>query len=193
MYVPHPTNNNSYRGKRPKRKERQKGIQTPIYFQKHIYIIHIIVQKEMKQKYWSLKLNFHLLRRKLTIDCNDNVGEEKHKNDKQKPDNHLGNPSTMMPGIPSVILIFYSNHYKGKCHEKQEIPQAHTKNRFRLIPLLGVSLWRAYPCKDQNHIKNQIYNISQASHWTSVTHTHYSLSLSENNQIPIMWISGYTC
>lgn len=101
---------------------------------------------------------FNQLRNKLTIDCNDDVWKEKHENDKQKPDHHLGNPSTMMPGIPSVILILHSNHYKGKCDEKQEIPQAHTKNCFYLIPLLGVSLRRAYPCKYQKEIENQIRN-----------------------------------
>lgn len=88
-------------------------------------------------------------KKKLTIDCDDDVRKEKHENDKQKPDDHLGNPSTMVPSISSVISILHTNHYKGKYCKKQEIPHAHTKNCLYLIPFLGVSLGSGYPYRYQ--------------------------------------------
>lgn len=84
------------------------------------------------------KLKFDDIKKDFTIDRDDNIWDKEHEDNKQKPDNHLHRPSTMMPRVTPIVLVFHTNHDQSVNSKEEKVPKAHTKNSLLLIPFFSI-------------------------------------------------------
>lgn len=81
-----------------------------------------------------LGINGNQLEEILTIEADDLIWNEKHKDYQKAPADNFHHPTSMMHTVPRIPLGFHTNHQNSQNSEKQKIPQANPQNCIRFKP-----------------------------------------------------------